>query len=66
MDEAVSTPQKLNGLRINFLISYEPTPGTVVFFGYGSSLEIDRSFGITDLRRTTDGLFVKLAYQFRR
>jgi len=66
VDGDYSTPQKINGLRVDFLISYEPTPGTVAFFGYGSSLESDQSFGITDLTRTSDGFFLKLAYQFRR
>jgi hypothetical protein len=58
--------QRFNGLRLDLLISYEPTPGTVAFFGYGSSLETDRTFGIADLRRTSDGFFLKLAYQLRR
>ncbi|MBZ5498143.1 MAG: carbohydrate binding family 9 domain-containing protein [Acidobacteriia bacterium] len=61
-----STPERFNGLRLDLLVSYEPTPGTVAFFGYGSSLDTDRTFGITDLRRTSDGFFLKLAYQFRR
>lgn len=63
---APSTMQRFNGLRLDLLISYEPTPGTVAFFGYGSSLETDRTFGIADLRRTSDGFFLKLAYQLRR
>jgi len=61
-----SAPQRINSLRIDFLASYEPTPGTVAFFGYGSSLDSDRTFGIGDLQRSSDGFFVKLAYQFRR
>lgn len=63
---ALSTPQRFNGLRLDLLISYEPTPGTVAFFGYGSSLDSDRTFGFTDLQRSSDGFFLKLAYQFRR
>ncbi len=54
-----------NGMRLDALISYEPTPGTVAYLGYGSSYAemspLDRRF-----RRTNDGFFVKLAYQFRR
>lgn len=55
-----------NGLRLDFLLSFEPTPGTVAFFGYGSSLATDRTLSLYDLRRQNDGFFVKLAYLFRR
>ena len=48
------------------LASFEPTPGTVAFLGYGSSLETDEAFNWSRLPRTTDGFFVKLAYQIRR
>jgi hypothetical protein len=65
VDDELSTLQRLNGLRIDLLISFEPTPGTVAFFGYGSSMDTERTFGITDLQRSSDGFFLKLAYQFR-
>jgi hypothetical protein len=65
VDDELSTAQRFNGLRIDLLISFEPTPGTVAFFGYGSSMDTERTFGITDLQRSSDGLFLKLAYQFR-
>lgn len=57
-----------NQLRFDWLFSYQPTPGTVLFAGYGSTLrEIDarRTFGIDGLARATDGFFVKLSYLFR-
>lgn len=55
------------GLRTDWLLSFEPTPGTVVFLGYGMSQERDRQrFNTDDLERTTDGFFVKLAYLIRR
>jgi hypothetical protein len=51
-------------LRLDLLVSYEPSPGTVAFLGYGAGLLDDP---ITqNWRRQTDGFFVKLAYQFRR
>ena len=59
--------ETFKGLRTDWLASYEPTPGTVVFLGYGASHE--RSpvrFGTDDLTRTSDGFFVKLAYLIRR
>lgn len=53
-------------LRADWLISYEPTPGTVAFLGYGSTLEAPEGASWSRVRRSADGLFVKLAYQFRR
>jgi len=59
--------QRLDGLRMDWLVSFEPTPGTVAFFGYGSSLARDLVLDPTArLERTSDGFFVKLAYMFRR
>jgi hypothetical protein len=55
-----------NGLRLDLLASFEPTPGTVAFLGYGSSLETDEEFNWSRLERVNDGFFVKLAYQLRR
>jgi hypothetical protein len=53
-------------LRADWLISYEPTPGTVAFLGYGSTLEAPPGASWSRVRRSADGLFVKVAYQFRR
>jgi hypothetical protein len=61
-----TAPQDFNGLRADVLASYEPTPGTVAFFGYGSSMATNAAFGFASLQRTNDGFFVKLAYQIRR
>jgi hypothetical protein len=57
---------EFNGLRVDLLASFEPTPGTVAFLGYGSSLESDQEFNWSRLQRVNDGFFVKLAYQVRR
>jgi hypothetical protein len=51
------------GLRADWLNSYQPNPGTVVFLGYGASVASDE-FRPTDLTRTSDGFFVKLSYLF--
>jgi hypothetical protein len=53
-------------LRVDWLASFEPTPGTVAFFGYGSSLDDISAFGFHRMQRSSDGFFVKLAYQIRR
>jgi hypothetical protein len=54
-----------NALRVDWLFSYRPTPGTVVFAGYGSGLEEPDAFRFRQLRRVTDGFFLKLSYLFR-
>ncbi|HEU4681780.1 MAG TPA: DUF5916 domain-containing protein, partial [Gemmatimonadales bacterium] len=57
---------EFNGLRLDLLASFEPTPGTVAFLGYGSSLESHQEFSFSRLERVNDGFFIKLAYQVRR
>jgi len=61
-----STPQRAGSLRVDYLVSYKPSPGTVAFFGYGSSLDSPLVDRLWDVRRRNDGFFVKLAYLFRR
>jgi hypothetical protein len=57
--------QEANGLRMDFLASLEPSPGTVAFLGYGSSLDDTSAFNFSEMSRASDGFFVKLAYQVR-
>ena len=66
MGGAAQPATEFNGLRVDLLASFEPTPGTVAFLGYGSSLETDAEFNWSRLQRRNDGFFVKLAYQVRR
>jgi hypothetical protein len=54
-----------NDLRVDFLFSYHPTPGTVFYLGYGSSLTEADAFTFRDMDRVNDGVFVKLSYLFR-
>jgi hypothetical protein len=65
VDGVASTARKNRNLRTDWLVSYEPSPGTVAFLGYGSTLERPYTDGVTSLRRAVDGFFLKLAYQFR-
>lgn len=54
------------GFRHDWLFSYQPNPGTVIFAGYGSSLSSPQDlFAPRELERTQDGFFVKLSYLFR-
>ena len=51
--------------RNDVLFSYRPIPGTVFFFGYGSSLSEPDPFSFRRLARTGDGFFLKASYLFR-
>jgi len=51
--------------RGDFLFSYQPTPGTVLFAGYGSTLRDPTGLGRASLRRSEDGFFLKLSYLFQ-
>jgi hypothetical protein len=61
-----STPRDDHGLRLDVLASYEPSPGTVAFLGYGSASITTDAWDFGTLERQNDGFFVKLAYLFRR
>ena len=66
IDGVAQPATEYNGLRVDLLASYEPTPGTVAFLGYGSTMETEDEFDWGGLERVNDGFFVKLAYQIRR
>jgi hypothetical protein len=55
-----------NVVRGDALLSYQPTPGTVFFAGYGSLSREEEPlrFG-RSLHRVSDGFFVKASYLFR-
>ena len=51
--------------RIEALVGYEPSPGTVFFFGYTRQMKDASAFGFENVQPTRDGLFMKLSYRFR-
>jgi len=56
----------VKSFRADWLFSYQPTPGTVLFAGYGNTLaNLDEDPRTARLRRTVDGFFLKLSYLFR-
>jgi hypothetical protein len=57
--------EESNSFRADVLVSYRPTPGTVVFLGYGSSLNEPDAIRSPGLRRTDDAFFLKMSYLFR-
>jgi hypothetical protein len=55
----------VNNLRTDWLFSYQPTPGTVLFLGYGGTLAEDEPFRFRGLTRAVDGFFMKWSYLYR-
>lgn len=59
----------LNSFRPELLFSYLPTPGTVLYAGYGGTMREPDAFrlgrGAGELRRQSDAVFVKMSYLFR-
>jgi hypothetical protein len=54
-----------NEFRNDLLFSYHPTPGTVLFVGYGALLSEPEGFRFSGLARVADGFFFKASYRFR-
>jgi hypothetical protein len=57
--------QERNRFRWDALFSWQPTPGTVFFAGYGSTLSEPNGLRFHELSRTSDGFFIKFSYLFR-
>jgi hypothetical protein len=55
-----------NHFRIDWLAAYEPTPGTALYFGYGSTLQDSGALSFSNVRRNDDAFFLKAAYLIRR
>jgi hypothetical protein len=58
-------PSAGNDVLLEGLLSYEPSPGTVFFFGYTRTMEDSEAFAFDRVQPTADGLFAKLSYRFR-
>jgi hypothetical protein len=54
-----------NVFALEWLFSYLPTPGTVIYVGYGSTLREPEAFRFSGLARSRDSYFLKLSYLFR-
>ena len=61
----IDTGEVSNEFSADWLFSYRPVPGTLVYLGYGSTLEEPREFRFQNLRRTRDGFFGKISYLVR-
>jgi hypothetical protein len=60
-----TAPSATNLFHVDALLSYQPTPGTVVFAGYSSDMVDADAFQFQNLKRTGDAVFVKFSYLFR-
>ena len=56
---------KSNEFTMDWLFSYRPIPGTLVYLGYGAAMTEPDEFRFQELKRTSDGFFGKLSYLFR-
>jgi hypothetical protein len=65
VDGVLAGPGTFTRFNNDVLFSYRPTPGTVMFLGYGASLADRDPFAFDRLARTSDGFFLKVSYQFR-
>jgi Domain of unknown function (DUF5916)/Carbohydrate family 9 binding domain-like len=65
VDGVRDTGETSNQFSTDWLFSYRPVPGTLVYLGYGSTLEEPREFRFQNLQRTRDGFFGKISYLFR-
>ena len=65
INNSVAVEQDIRDFRVDWLVSYLPSPGTVVFAGYGASLWEPDAFRFRDMERVRDGFFLKLSYVFR-
>ena len=65
IDGVLAAEQKPRDFRVDWLVSYLPSPGTVLFAGYGASLWEPDAFRFRDMERVRDGFFLKLSYVFR-
>ncbi|MDQ6872273.1 MAG: carbohydrate binding family 9 domain-containing protein [Gemmatimonadota bacterium] len=65
----LATALRSRSLHGDYLFSYQPTPGTVLFVGYGSQADgvpdPTQRFNWQPLKRTSDYFFVKYSYLLR-
>ena len=52
-------------IHVEVLLSYEPSPGTVMYVGYTREMEDSAAFRFQRVSPQADGLFAKVSYRFR-
>lgn len=61
----LASGMRQRSVRNDWLFSYQPTPGTVLFAGYGNALSNAADPRARAVQRTRDGFFLKVSYLFR-
>jgi hypothetical protein len=64
-DGELTTASEQNTLNLDVLFSYRPSPGTLMYLGYGSAMEDVGQKRFEQFDRTADGFFTKISYTFR-
>ena len=64
-DGSPVTARESGEFQGQFLVQYEPSPGTIFYIGYTRLMQGDRSYRLERMDPTEDGLFLKLSYLFR-
>jgi hypothetical protein len=65
IDGELSQEVREGQLQYDLLLSYEPSPGTIVYAGWSRVREGLDTYRFGDLTPVAEGLFVKLSYLFR-
>jgi hypothetical protein len=60
--QAASSTGEFQG---QFLLQYEPSPGTIFYIGFSRLMEGERSYRVSTMNPVEEGLFLKLSYLFR-
>ncbi len=64
-DCSAVTGSEAHDFRLEGLLGYEPSPGSVIFLGYTRQMRDAEAFGFRDVSTRADGLFLKMSYRFR-
>lgn len=65
VDGEVKGPVDEGRMRYDFLVSYEPSPGTILYAGWSRAMEGPETYRYGDLSPVNEGLFLKVSYLFR-
>jgi hypothetical protein len=65
VDGALVPAESTGNFQGQFLVQYEPSPGTIFYVGFTRMMEGRRTLSLDRLDPTQEGLFVKLSYLFR-
>jgi len=65
VDGVLAEAESSNEFRTDWLFSFRPTPGTLLYLGYGATMHEPGQQRFRQLERTVDGFFAKVSYLFR-